>query len=239
MSSMTDNIADPANTPLAEAQRPLLRGWFHAVAAVAAVAVTVLLTWLTWGDWPKVASLLVFGLTMVMLYTVSAIYHIGTWRPKVRRVLRALDHSNIYVIIAGTYTPLCVNVLSGAWRVSILTMIWLVALAGIALTVMAAGVGPWKLRLHRWVTTGLYMAMGWLAVVALPEFLQVLPWTAIALLFLGGALNTIGAVIYARKRPDPFPRVFGYHEIFHAFVVAGSIVFTLVMWIWVLPFVRR
>jgi hemolysin III len=220
-------------------ERPLLRGWFHAVAAVAAVVVTVLLGWLSWGDRPKMVSMLVFGASMVELYTVSAVYHMGRWRPTVHRMLRALDHSNIFIIIAGTYTPLCLNLLTGIGRVTILTLIWALALAGIALSVLSIGVGHLRLQVPRWVGTSLYIAMGWVAIFALPGFLQVLPWTAVALLFLGGALNTVGAVIYARKRPNPFPRVLGFHEIFHAFVVAGSVAFTVVVWVWALPFVRR
>ncbi|MFL5733707.1 MAG: hemolysin III family protein [Chloroflexia bacterium] len=219
-------------------EKPLLRGWFHAAAAVAAVAVTLLLAWLSSGDWPKMVSMLVFGLSMVELFTVSAVYHMGKWRPQVHRVLRALDHSNIFVIIAGTYTALCLNLLTGAWRVTILTLIWALALAGIALSVLTIGVTHLHIQVPRWAATGLYIAMGWVAVFALPELLQVLPWTAMALLLLGGALHTVGAVIYARKRPNPFPRVLGFHEIFHAFVVAGSVVFTIVVWVWVLPAVR-
>jgi hemolysin III len=183
-------------------------------------------------------SMIVFGLAMVELYSVSAVYHIGSWRDKPYRVLRALDHSNIFVVIAGTYTPLCFNLLSGWGRVAILILIWVLAFAGIGLSVVTIGVAGLKWEVPRWVGTGLYIAMGWVAIFALPAYLAVLPWTAIGLLLLGGALYTVGAIVYAKKRPNPFPRVFGFHEIFHLFVIAGGAVFAIVVWVWALPFPR-
>lgn len=211
--------------------KPLLRGWIHAAAAVAALALAVTLGWLSRGDAPRFATLLIFCLSMAELYTVSAVYHIGGWAPRPKRVLRALDHSNIFVLIAATYTPLCFNVLSGWVRVALLVAIWLLALTGILLTLFAPG-------LPRWLTTGLYVGMGWVALLALPAFAAVLPWTAIAMLLAGGVLYTIGGVIYARRWPDPFPRIFGFHELFHLFVVAGGVAFAVLMCVWVLPFPR-
>lgn len=211
--------------------KPLLRGWFHAVAAVGAVIFTVIACWRTHMDMPRLISLLIFGLSMIELFSVSALYHIGSWREPLRRKLRALDHANIFVLIAGTYTPLCFNVLSGWVRPALLITIWLLA---------ALGIGLATLTLHtpRWVTASLYVGMGWVALLALPAFVAVLPWPALALLLLGGILYTIGAIIYARRRPDPSPRIFGFHEIFHLFVIAGSVAFAVAIWIWVLPFPR-
>jgi hemolysin III len=146
-------------------------------------------------------------------------------------VLRAVDHANIFILIAGTYTPICVNVLSGWVRVALLVAIWALAAAGILVALFAA-------RIPRWVNTGLYIGMGWVGVLALPAFAAVLPWTAIATLLLGGLLYTAGAVVYALKRPDPFPRVFGFHEIFHLFVVAGGVAFAVMVWVWAFPVVR-
>ncbi len=211
--------------------KPLLRGWFHAVAALAAVLFTILICWRARTDMPRLISLLIFGLSMIELFSVSALYHIGSWREPLRRKLRALDHANIFILIAGTYTPLCFNVLSGWIRPAILITIWLLAALGIGLATLT-------LRTPRWVTTSLYVGMGWVALLAFPAFLAVLPWPAIASLVLGGILYTIGAVIYARRRPDPFPRIFGFHEIFHLFVIAGSVAFAATTWIWVLPFPR-
>lgn len=211
--------------------KPLLRGWFHAVAAVGAVVLTLALCWLSWQDTPRFLSMLVFGLSMVSLYTISAIYHIGNWRDRPRMILRSLDHSSIFLLIAGTYTPLCFNLLSGALRVTLLTLVWVIALGGMSLSLA-------RVQLPRPVVTGIYIGMGWVSMLALPAMLQLIPPIAVLLLFLGGSLYTIGAIIYARRKPNPFPRVLGFHEIFHLFVIAGSALFATVIWVWVLPFPR-
>jgi hemolysin III len=213
------------------APKPLLRGWSHAVAALGAVAITVALCLLSRADPPRLVSMLIFGLSMVELYTVSAVYHIGRWGAARRRLLRALDHANIFILIAGTYTPLCFNVLNGWVRVALLALIWLLAATGVALAVFAP-------HMPRWVGTGLYIGMGWVALLALPAFAAALSWAAVATLLLGGVLYTLGGVVYAQRRPDPFPRVFGFHEIFHLFVIAGSVAFICAIWIWALPFPR-
>ncbi|HLG76218.1 MAG TPA: hemolysin III family protein [Ktedonobacteraceae bacterium] len=218
---------------VAQAIKPLLRGWFHAVAAAAAVVLTGILCWLSRTDLPRLLSMLIFGLSMVEMYTMSAVYHIGNWHPNTKRVLRALDHSNIFVLIAGTYTPLCFNVLSGWLRPTLLITIWLLAALGVGLTAF-----PLTLRLPRWVNAALYIAMGWVAILALPAFLAVLPWPFVATLILGGVLYTIGGIIYALRRPNPLPRILGFHEIFHLFVIAGSVAFVCAVWIWALPFPR-
>jgi hemolysin III len=214
------------NAP-AELPKPLLRGWFHAVAAVAAAIFTLLLCLLTRQNTLRLVTMLVFGLSMVELYTVSATYHIGTgrWSATTARRLRALDHANIFVLIAGTYTPLCIALLSGWLQPAILGSIWGLAVIGVSLASLT-------LRAPRWLSASLYVGMGWVAVLALPAFLQRLPGVAVWLLLLGGALYTTGAVIYARKRPNPFPRILGFHEIFHLLVIAGSVVFSVVIALW-------
>lgn len=227
-----DIIANAVDKEVEKIIKPLLRGWFHAAAAVGAVALTVILCWLSRGDIPRLISMLIFGLSMVELYTVSATYHIGRWPERTRRVLRSVDHANIFVLIAGTYTPLCFNILDGWLRITILSVIWFLAVLGIAFSVLT-------LRLPRWVGASLYIGMGWVALLAIPGFLAVLPWTAVSTLVLGGLLYTIGAVVYARRWPNPFPRILGFHEIFHLFVIAGSIAFAACIWIWALPFPRR
>lgn len=211
--------------------KPLLRGWFHAAAALAALGLTIALAWRSHTDVARLISMLVFGLSMIELYTVSAIYHIGRWREGQRRVLRSVDHANIFVLIAGTYTPICVNVLGGWVRVALLVAIWALAAAGIGVALFAA-------RIPRWVNASLYVGMGWVGVLALPAFAAVLPWAALATLLLGGLLYTLGAVVYALKRPDPFPRILGFHEVFHLFVVAGGVAFAVMVWIWAFPALR-
>lgn len=217
---------------VAPREKPLMRGWLHAGGAVAAVTVTSIFAWISRNDIPKMLSLLVFGATMIELYTVSALYHIGSWSPRVRQVLRSLDHANIFLLIAGTYTPLCFNVLTGWVRVLLLGGIWLLALAGLVLALFTT-------RLPRWISPVLYVLMGWVAILALPAFLAHLPVIAVLCLIGGGLLYTIGAVIYGRRWPDPFPRIFGFHEVFHFFVLAGSGAFVTLTAIWVLPYIRH
>ncbi len=229
---INDHVAHVVDKEVEKIIKPLLRGWFHAVAAVGAVILTILLCWMSRGDTPRLISMLIFGLSMIELYTVSATYHIGRWPERTRRVLRSLDHANIFVLIAGTYTPLCFNILDGWLRIAILSIIWFLAVLGVAFSVLT-------LRLPRWVGASLYIGMGWVALLAIPGFLAVLPWTAVGTLVLGGLLYTIGAVVYARRWPNPLPRILGFHEIFHLFVIMGSVAFTACIWIWALPFPRR
>jgi hemolysin III len=211
--------------------KPLLRGWFHAVGALASIIFTLVLVWVSADDPPRMVSMLVFGVSMIELYTVSAIYHIGRWQPGTHRVLRSFDHSNIFILIAGTYTPICFNVLDGWVRVTSLIAIWVLALVGVFVAVFAR-------NLPRWVGSIIYIAMGWVSILVLPAFVEALGWGPVLVLIMGGVLYTIGGIIYAMKRPNPFPRVLGFHEVFHLFVIAGSIVFAVVVSVWVLPFPR-
>jgi len=211
--------------------KPLLRGWFHAGAGVASVIITIIFCAITAHDPPKLVSLLIFGLTMVELYTVSAVYHIGRWSEQPRKVLRSIDHANIFLLIAGTYTPLCFNLLHGWFRVALLVGIWSLAAIGLGLAVYTT-------HLPRWLSPLLYVLMGWTALLAMPAFAAATSWALILLLLTGGILYSVGALIYGRRWPNPSPRIFGFHEIFHIFVIAGSIVFVIVMFIWVIPFMR-
>jgi hemolysin III len=219
------------DTATAAPVKPLLRGWFHPFAALASLVATLILLYRTVHDMPRFVSVLIFGLSMLLLFVVSSVYHIGNWSPKVRAALRAFDHSNIYVLIAGTYTPICVVVLHGWMRVFVLTLVWSVAVAGISTSWVST-------KLPKWATSTIYIAMGWIVLIPMPTLLERLPGAAIVTLLLGGVSYTIGGAIYAMKRPNPFPRVFGYHEIFHLLVVAGSVFFAAVVWIWIVPMPR-
>lgn len=212
--------------------KPLLRGWLHAGATVLAILFTVAICWRTFDYLPRFFSMLVFGLSMVELFAVSAIYHIGTWSRETHRKLRAVDHANIFVLIAGTYTPICLNALDGWMRPTFLTVIWLLAVTGVALS-------AFTVRLPRSVSTGLYIGMGWVSVLALPALLEALPQEAVLTLFLGGAVYTLGGVVYALKKPNPFPRVLGFHEVFHLLVVVGAALDAAAIWIWVAPIPRN
>ncbi|MHB1132497.1 MAG: PAQR family membrane homeostasis protein TrhA [Chloroflexota bacterium] len=206
--------------------KPLLRGWLHAGAVAPAVALTIALGLASYGSWPLFFAVLVFGLSMIQLYTVSAIYHVGGWQGRRHTVWRAVDHANIPVLIAGTYTPICVAVLTGWVRTGILATVWGLALAGVAGAIFS-------LRFPRWLYVALYVAMGWLAILSMPQLLAAWPWQPIALMLGGGLLYTTGAIVYALRRPNPWPRVFGFHEIFHVFVILGSATFAAVIWLWV------
>ncbi|MEI6043966.1 MAG: hemolysin III family protein [Chloroflexota bacterium] len=211
--------------------KPLLRGWFHAGAALCSLPLIVVLCWSSREDLPRLFSLLIFGLSTLALYSVSAIYHIGTWRGNWQRRLRAIDHANIFLVIAGTYTPICFNVLTAWQRNLTLITIWLLAGSGVVLALFRPST-------PRWVRTGLYLGMGWVSLMILPSILGMLPWLAVFMLFLGGTLYTLGGVVYGLRWPNPFPRILGFHEIFHLFVIAGGWAFVLAIWIWVLPFPR-
>jgi hemolysin III len=212
-----------------EPTKPLLRGWFHAAAALASVVITILFLIQTADNAVRFVSLLIYGLIMILLYCVSAIYHIGTWDGRREKALRSFDHANIFLMIAGTYTPLCVNIMTGWTRTFVLSLIWILAIAGALGTVVT-------LHLPRWIQVALYFGMGWVAVFAFPQLVQLLPPMAITMLILGGLFYTAGGVIYALRRPNPLPRVFGFHEIFHLLTIAGGAAFLITIWRWVVPY---
>lgn len=194
-------------------ERPALRGVLHAVAAVLAVAGSAWLMLLADSPTGYVGGAL-FGASLMLLYGTSASYHQIPWRPTWRRIVKRLDHAMIFVLIAGTYTPFCLDVRL-AWGIPLLSVVWSLAAAG-ALLKIAWPDAP------RWLSVGLYVGLGWIALAGASEILARYSATPVTLLVLGGVLYTIGGVIYALQRPDPWPRVFGYHEVFHSFVVAGS-----------------
>ncbi len=196
-------------------ERPALRGVLHLVAAVLAVAGTVLLLLLADSPSGYVGGAL-FGASLMLLYGTSASYHQIPWRPAWRRIVKRLDHAMIFVLIGGTYTPFCLDVRL-AWGIPLLSVVWSLAAAG-ALLKIAWPDAP------RWLSVALYVGLGWIALAGASEVLARYSATPVALLVLGGALYTVGGIVYALQRPDPWPRVFGYHEVFHSFVVAGSAV---------------
>jgi hemolysin III len=212
--------------------KPLLRGWSHAVAAVVAVAGLVSLVVITRHDPAKLVSMAVYGTGLVMLFAVSATYHIFNWPPRVKDWLRRADHATIFVFIAATYTPLVFNVLDGWWRLGVLITIWTCALAGVV------GAAPF-LRIPRAALAGLYLAMGWIAVVALVPLSAALGWAAALLMALGGLQYSLGAAAYAFRRPRLWPRVFGYHEVFHLAVITASITFYVIVVYYAVPYHRN
>ncbi len=189
----------------------------HMLGAVLSVVGLVLLVYqsVVYGKPIHVAAFAVYGASMVLLYAASSLYHAVKASQRWTLVLRKIDHSMIYVLIAGTYTPLCLVALQGAWRWGLLVGIWSLALLGIAGKVFWFG-------LPRWVSTLLYGGMGWLVVIAIAPLLEAISLYGVVWLALGGVLYTVGAVIYGLKWPKLPWKTFGFHETFHIFVLAGS-----------------
>src|SRR5579864_9635988 len=212
--------------------KPLLRGWSHAIATVVAIAGLVALIVITRNDTGKLISMLIYGVGLVLLFGVSGTYHVFNWPPRVKDWLRRADHATIFVFIAATYTPLAYNVLEGWWRIGVLTAIWICAVAGVA------GAAPF-LRIPRRLLASLYLAMGWVAVVALVPLTAALGWAAAILMALGGLQYSLGAAAYAFKRPRLWPRVFGYHEVFHLAVITASITFYVIVVHYAVPYHRN
>jgi hemolysin III len=196
--------------------KPRLRGVSHQYAFFVAMAAGAGLVVLARGAQARVA-VAVYVLSLCAMFGASALYHRIDWSPRPRAWLRRLDHSMIYVLVAGTYTPFALLVLAPALGWAILGVVWAGALAGVVLSLV------W-IDAPRWLSAVLYVALGWVAVVVLPQLWDRAGVMAVALLATGGVLYTLGAVVYAWRRPDPSPRVFGYHEVFHVLVIAAAAV---------------
>lgn len=194
--------------------KPLLRGVSHEIAAFAALAAWIGLTAAAPSPRARLAAG-VYGATLVALFTVSALYHRPTWAPRARLLWRRLDHSAIFLLIAGTYTPFCL-LLGGTVGTALLAVVWIGAAAGVVQAV------AWPTAPKPLVAV-VYVALGWVVVPVLPVLRLQLGPVFIGLLAAGGIAYSLGAAVYALRRPDPFPRVFGYHEVFHALVVAAAV----------------
>jgi hemolysin III len=188
----------------------------HFFAALAAAVGVIFLLILGHGDFVKQVTFIIYGACLVLLFSASAAYHMYSGTAERLLVLRKLDHSAIYTLIAGTYTPICFNLFSGFWRWGMLAIIWSLALVGI-------GVKVFVINSPRWLTAGIYLVMGWLSLLALGEMLTALPRGALVWLLLGGLFFTVGAVIYITKWMDFVPHVFGFHEVWHIFVILGCL----------------
>lgn len=206
---------------------PRLRGVSHAVASVVATAAAVVVVVLAPTARTTVA-LGVYGAGLIALFGVSAMYHRWPGPSRFKPVLQRIDHSTIYVFIAASYTPIAVVLLHGALAWMILVVAWAGAAAGVAFTL------GW-IEAPRAVVAGSYLVLGWIAVIALPQLLQLLSLAPLVLLGAGGLLYSVGAIVYATQRPDPWPRTFGFHEIFHALVIMAAAAQYIAIVGWVLP----
>lgn len=194
--------------------RPVLRGWLHAAAVTPALVATCLLAAHGRGTGQRV-GLAVYATALGALFGVSAAFHRVRWTPAARRRMRRADHGTIFVAIAGTYTAVAVVALRGWARPTILAVVWVGAAVGVALRQL------W-LDAPKWAVATPYVVVGWCAVLVLPQLWRGLGAEDFALLVAGGLCFTAGAAVYAVRRPDPVPAVFGYHEVFHAFTIVGA-----------------
>ena len=193
--------------------KPLLRGVLHQAAFSVSLVVGALLIAGAAGERRHVAAA-VFGGSVAVCFGASALYHRVSWPPRLRLWMRRVDHAGVYGLIAGTYTPICLLVLDGAWRAVVLVIVYVGAGAAVVLKF------AW-VEAPSWVAAARGIALGWTGVAVLPQLTTRLDPAAVALLGVGGLLSTAGAIIYARRRPNPFPAVFGYHELFHALTLVA------------------
>ena len=193
--------------------KPRLRGVFHQWAFVLAIPLGILLVLEAGTTRARVAAA-VFAISVVTMFGASALYHRPNWTPSRRAWLRRLDHAGIYCLIAGTYTPVGLLVLHGAWQTVVLAIVWSGSASAIFIRLF------W-ITAPKWVSAVVAILLGWVGVVALPEVVAGAGLACMLLILAGGIAYSVGAVVYALKRPDPFPTVFGYHEIFHLLIVVA------------------
>jgi len=214
--SQTDRNPLVAAVAAVAAVKPKLRGWIHAGTFPLALAAGIVLVALAPGGKARIGAV-IFASTAVMLFGTSAVYHRGTWSASVQSLLKRMDHSNIFLIIAGTYTPFALLLLPPQQTRSLLLIAWIGAIGGVLFRVF------W-VTAPRWLYTPIYVALGWVAVFYLKPLYEAGGAAVVILIAVGGLLYTLGAVVYGTKRPNPSPRWFGFHEIFHVLTVAAFVV---------------
>lgn len=193
--------------------RPMLRGVSHLLACIVSVVVGLMVVWLAPGSRHRLAAC-IYCVSLVAMFGSSALYHLLPWRPPLGEWMRRLDHAAIFVFIAGSYTPFCLLALHDGSGEVLLTLVWIGAGLGVLQSLL------W-VRAPRAVAAALYVGLGWLVLPYVSRLAAVIGWRSVALLAAGGICFTVGALVYALRRPDPVPAIFGYHEVFHALVIAG------------------
>lgn len=198
---------------MSDALIPRLRGWLHLASAPLILAAGIVLVVLAPTASTRIGCA-IYALSAVLLFTVSAVFHRGRWTPRVEAVLRRLDHANIFLLIAGSYTPFTLLLLEGRERTILLSVVWVTAAVGTLMRIFWLGA-------PRWLYTAVYLGLGWAAVFYFPSFVAAASTVVLVLMVLGGLLYTAGGVVYGLRRPNPSPRWFGFHEVFHAFTIAA------------------
>lgn len=187
----------------------------HWGGALLAAAGLIALLVVGWSTPAKIVSLAIYGVSLICMFSASATYHMVRVKDKALEIFRKIDHSAIYLLIAGTYTPFCVNAFTGYWKWGMLILIWSLAVIGIMVKVFV-------IRAPRWLNAGIYILMGWLSVAAAGQMLAALPTWVLAWLIVGGVIYTLGAVVYITKIFNFVPGVFGFHEVWHIFVLLAA-----------------
>jgi hemolysin III len=211
---------------LVEPAKPRMRGWLHAGAAVASVVTGVALVAVAAAlrSWHAGIPTAVYAVTILGLFGVSGLYHRLTWGPTGHSVMKRLDHSMIFVFIAGTYTPIAVLALPHHTAVVVLIVVWSGAFAGALMKLVWPGT-------PRWVGVPIYIGLGWVAAFILPSLLRGGGVAALVLIAIGGLAYTLGGIAYAFKRPDPYPATFGFHEVFHACTIVAATCHYIAIWL--------
>lgn len=212
---------------LGRMQNPI-RGFLHGSAALAALVGTVYLVARTWGDVAALVGSLIFGVALLVMYTVSSLYHSVPWSESWKRRLQRVDHSMIYLVVAGTFTPIAIGGLDGVAVWWCLSLVWAIALVGISLKFVLP-------RVSTKLSVALQLVMGWTVILWLPQIWTSLGTGAIVFIAVGGLFYTAGTVIFMTKRPRLFPRSFSYHELFHVFVVLASVFHFLAVALYAVP----
>lgn len=187
----------------------------HWVGAFLAMIGLIVLLIVGWSTPAKIISLTIYGVSLIGMFSASATYHMVQVKDKALEVFRKIDHSAIFLLIAGTYTPFCVNAFTGFWKWGMLAIVWSLAVIGIVVKIF-------YIRAPRWVNAGIYVLMGWLSVTAAGEMLSALPAWVFAWMIIGGVVYTLGAIVYATKIFNFVPGVFGFHEVWHIFVLVAA-----------------
>ncbi|NOH02437.1 MAG: hemolysin III family protein [Chloroflexi bacterium] len=201
---MLKKLREPVNS---------LTHWGGAILALIGLIALLVVGW----DTPaKIISFVIYGASLIFMFSASATYHMVRVKDKALEIFRKVDHAAIYTLIAGTYTPFCINALEGFWKWGMLSIIWSLALTGIVVKIF-------YIRAPRWVNAVIYVVMGWLSVAAAGQMLAALPVWVFTWLIIGGVVYTLGAVVYAAKMFNFKPGVFGFHEVWHIFVLLAAI----------------